>query len=371
MKFTASQVDLSFGLQTVAKAVSAKTTLPILSGILLKADNGRLNLTATDLEIGIECDVAAQVETAGAIVLPARYLTEIVRKVPAATLQVEVDPRNYTAVIRWDRSQYTIHGFSPEQYPFLPTATNVPSYKLNQNTLRTMIRQTAFAVSHDETRPILTGAQLALADGQCHLVATDGVRIAYRRSPLTEWTEAHEKSSLVLPGRTLNELSRLLASNDEDTLTLSVTPTQAFFDLGDVRLVSRLLEGQYPDVLRLVPQTYSTSIKLSAQQLHDACERASLIARDGSGAVKLGIADERVAITSSTPEVGQVYEEVAATIEGDALEIGLNPRFLMEGLRALETDDLLFEFSGNRTPSRMKPRERDDFLYVVLPIVIW
>ncbi len=371
MKFTASQVDLSFGLQTVTKAVSAKTTLPILSGILLKAENGRLNLTATDLEIGIECDVAAQVETAGAIVLPARYLTEIVRKVPAAALQVEVDPRNYTAIIRWGRSQYTIHGFSPEQYPFLPKVTNVPGYKLSQNTLKTMIRQTAFAVSHDETRPILTGAQLAINDGNCHLVATDGVRIAFRRTALKGLPEGHDKSTLVLPGRTLNELSRLLASNDEDTLTLSVTPTQAFFDLGDVRLVSRLLEGQFPDVLRLVPQTYSTSIKLSAQQLHDTCERAALIARDGSGAIKLGIAEDRVTVTSSTPEVGQVYEELAATIQGDPLEIGLNPRLLMEGLRAFETDDLLFEFAGNRSPSRMKPEGGDDFLYVVLPIVVW
>lgn len=371
MKFTASQIDLSFGLQTVAKAVSSKTTLPILSGILLKADGDRLNLTATDLEIGIECDVAAQVETPGAIVLPARYLTEIVRKIPAPIIQVEVDPRNYTATLRWERSQYTIHGFSPEQYPFLPKANRTLGYKLGQNTLRNMIRQTAFAVSHDETRPVLTGAQLSITDGHCHLIATDGVRIAYRQTQLADWADGHENATLVLPGRTLNELFRLLGSTDDQVVTLSVTPTQAFFDLGDVRLVSRLLEGQYPDVLRLVPQSYSTGIQLSAQMLHDACERASLIARDGTGAIKVAIDADHLTITSNTPEVGQVYEELAATISGEPLEIGLNPRFVMDGLRALESDDLLFEFSGNRTPSRMKPAGRDDFLYVVLPIVIW
>lgn len=371
MKFTASQADLSYGLQTVAKAVSTKNTLPILSGILVKGDGNRLNLTATDLEIGIECMVSAQVAEEGSIVLPARYLTEIVRKIPAAAVEVEVDPRNYTAVLRWDRSQYTIHGFSPEQFPFLPRATQDAGYKLPQNVLRNMIRQTAFAVSHDETRPILTGAQMTLRDGHCQLLATDGVRIAYRRTALPESSQGGQSSSLVLPGRTLSELSRLLAANDEDTVGISVTPTQAFFDLGDVRLVSRLLEGQYPDVLRLVPQSYSTSLTLSAQQLHDACERASLIARDGSGAIKLGIDPERVTITSSTPEVGQVYEEVAASVQGDPLEIGLNPRFVMDGLKALDSDQLLFEFSGNRTPSRMKPQDRDDFLYVVLPIVVW
>lgn len=371
MKFTASQADLSYGLQTVAKAVSTKNTLPILSGILVKTDGNRLLLTATDLEIGIECDIKAQVSAEGAVVLPARYLTEIVRKIPASMVDLEVDARNYTATLRWERSQYTIHGFSPEQFPFLPQVDQTEGFKLQQNVLRNMIRQTSFAVSRDETRPILTGAQLTLRDGQCHLLATDGVRIAYRRTDLAEGPAEQEGASLVLPGRTLNELSRLLATNDEDTVTLVATPTQAFFNLGDVRLVSRLLEGQYPDVLRLIPQAYSTSLQLSAQKLHDACERASLIARDGSGAIKLAIGGEHLTITSSTPEVGQVYEEIAATMEGEPLEIGLNPRFVMEGLRALDSDALLFEFSGNRTPSRMKPPDRDDFLYVVLPIVVW
>ncbi|MCL5045792.1 MAG: DNA polymerase III subunit beta [Actinobacteria bacterium] len=371
MQFRASQSDLSLGLQTAAKAVSSKNTLPILSGILLKADRSRLNLTATDLELGIECQVPATVEVPGAIVLPAKYFAEIVRRIPSGDIRVSVDPQNFTATIRWERSQYIIHGFSPDQFPFLPQPQEEPVYSVRQEVLRDLIRQTAFAVSHDEARPVLTGVCLTLTGKQVEMVATDGVRIAYRRGDLAGKAEATDSVRLVIPGRAVNELARLLSGNEDDLASVHLTENQVFFDLGELRLVSRLLDGQYPEVLRLIPQDYPTRVRLSIQEFHDACERAALIVRDGSNTIKLGITPEQMTITSSMPEVGQVYEELTAAVEGEGLEIGLNPKFLSDCLRVLDSEEFVFEFTGPKTPSRIKLADSDDFLYLVLPVVLW
>lgn len=369
MLFTVHQSDFAQAVATAAKAVSTRNTLPILSGILLKAEGSTLQLTATDLEIGIEVRIPAQIEQAGQVVLPARYLTEIVRRIPDETVRVEIDPRNFTAVLRWGKSQYTIHGNDAEQFPYLPEPAGPDGYRIDQALLRHLIRQTAFAVAHDESRPILAGAQFRFAPPDLQVIATDGVRIAYRRGKLqTESTEARE---VVIPGRTLNELSRLLGADADAMVTIRLTDSQAFFEMDGLRLVSRLLEGQYPDVLRLIPQNYSTRLQLPTQEFFESCERAALIARDGNNAIKLDIQPDRLVITSSVPEVGQVYEELAATMSGEPLEIGLNPRFLTEGLRVLDAEEFVFEFTGNRTPTKITPLDGDHFFYVVLPIVVW
>lgn len=369
MKFTASQVDLAQGLALAAKAVSSRNTLPILSGILIKSDGDKLRLAATNLEIGIVATIPAQIEEPGEVVLPARYLTEIVRRIPIGSVRVDIDPNNFTAVIRWDKSQYTIHGSSAEQFPYLPESGEDSRIVMEQALLRNMIRQTAFAVSHDETRPVLTGACFNLAPPQVEVVATDGVRIAYRRGQL-ESSSGHQ-AKVVIPGRTLSELSRLLADEDGRKVEISLAQNQVFFDLDGVRLISRLLEGQYPDVLRLIPDQFATSLRLPTQVFLETCERAELIARDGNNAVKLSINPEKLIVTSNTPEIGQVYEEIAAAVDGSPLDIGLNPRFLIEGLRSVDSDELVFQFNGNRAPTRMKPADNDNYLYVVLPIVVW
>ncbi len=369
MKFTASQVDLAQGLALAAKAVSSRNTLPILSGILIKSGEHRLKLAATNLEIGIVASVPAQIEEPGEVVLPARYLTEIVRRLPMGTVQVEVDPNNFTALIRWDKSQYTIHGSSAEQFPYLPESGDDSRLTMEQSQLRTMIRQTAFAVSHDETRPVLTGASFNFAPPQIEVLATDGVRIAYRRGQLESSTGSQAR--VVIPGRTLSELSRLLSDEAGKKVEISLAQNQVFFDLDGVRLISRLIEGQYPEVFRLIPDEFGTSLRLSTQVFLETCERAELITRDGNNALKLSINPEKLVVTSNTPEIGQVYEEVAATVEGSSLDIGLNPRFLIEGLRSIDSEEIIFQFNGNRTPTRMKPAGNDDYLYVVLPIVVW
>lgn len=366
MKFLVAQQDLASGLQVVARAISSKNTLPILGGILINAADGQLTLTATDLEIGIECRVPAKVSLEGSTVLPARHLTDLVRKIPFGDISMEADPRNYRVTILWGRSQYIIHGHSADQFPYLPSTGGASPYSLSQSLLRGILRQTIFAVSHDETRPILTGALFRISGETLEVMATDGVRIAFRRDTIAS---QGSDASIVVPGRSLNELSRLLSGEDKDTVMIYVTQNQVFFDLGNIRVVSRLLEGQYPDVMRLVPQSYPTTASIRNVDFLEACDRASLLAKDG--AIKLALETERIIVTANTPEVGHVYEEVSSSLHGESLEIGFNARYLIEGLRSCDDEEVAFDLVSNKNPARIRPRNHDNFVYIVLPLITY
>lgn len=369
MKFSASQAELALGLSLAAKAVSSRNTLPILSGIMIKTDQNRLRLAATNLEIGIVTSVPAEIQEPGEIVLPARYLTEIVRRIPPGQVRIETDPNSYTAAIRWERSQYSIHGSSAEQFPYLPESGETAKYIMDQALLRNIIRQTAFAVSHDQTRPVLTGAFFIFEPPAVKVITTDGVRICCSQGEVESTSE--DPAKIVIPGRTLAELSRLLSDEPDEKVEISLAQNQVFFNINGVLLISRLLEGQYPDVMRLIPEQFGTSLRLPTRDFLDICERAELIAREGTNAVKLTITSDKLTITSNTPEIGQVYEEIAAAVEGAQLEVGLNPRFLIEGLRSTDAEEVVFQLNSNRTPTRLKPADSENFIYIVLPIVVW
>lgn len=366
MRFVIAQQDLASGLQVVARAISSKNTLPILTGILINAAEDHLTLTATDLEIGIECRVPARVLVPGSTVLPARHLTDLVRKIPFGEITMDLDQKNYTITMRWGRSQYIIHGQSPDQFPYLPSTGTATPYALSHGLLRGILRQTAFAVSHDETRPVLTGALFKIRGEVLEVIATDGVKIAFRRGQIES---TGFDTAVVVPGRTLNELSRLLSGDDKDAVKVFITQNQAFFDLGNIKVVSRLLEGQYPDVMRLVPQNYASTAYVHNVDLLEACDRASLLAKDG--AIKLAVTADTIIVTANTPEVGQVYEEVSSSLEGEPLEIGYNVRYLLEGLRACDDEEIAFNFAGSRSPARIKPRNHENFLYIVLPLITY
>lgn len=366
MKITITQEGLSSALGLVAKAVSTKNTIPVLSGIYLSARDGLLSLRATDMELAIESSVACQVETAGEVVLPARYLTDLVRKIPYGNIELSVDLRNFTATVRWGKSQYVIHGFSAEQFPTLPDTEGASTFVASQVLLKDLLRQTTFAAGHDESKPWLTGVLFKLRENRLNGTATDGVRIAYAEADADN--PGGHSFSIIIPSRSLNELTRLLSGEAADAARIAVTSNQVFFDLGRVRVISRLLEGQYPDVMRLVPQSYPTEITINRSELMDAIERAALIAKDG--AVKIGLNDGRITITSNTPEVGQVYEEVpAGHLVGDPLDIAFNSKFLVDFLKVLEEPEFRFNCSGSRNPVRLQPVSNGHFVYVVLPLI--
>lgn len=272
-----------------------------------------------------------------------------------------------TATLRWQKSQYLIHGFAAEQFPHIPEPDAGSTFTVSQSHLRDVLRQTAFAAAHDETRPYLTGAHLTVRGDELAAVATDSVRIAHSKTQVQN--PAGVLVQAIVPGRSLHELARVLAGDAAAETQVAVAANQIFFDLGHLRVISRLLDGQYPDVLRLIPQHYSTRARVATDLFLEAVERASLLSREG--AIKLGLSPGLLTITANTPEVGQVYEELPIDLSGDPLEIGFNARFLMEGLRALEDQEFSFEFSGSRNPSRISPANGGGFLYVVLPLITY
>lgn len=366
MKISISQESLSSTVGVVGKAVSTKNTIPVLSGIYLSARSNLLTLRATDMELAIESSVPCQVHAEGEIVLPARYLSDLVRKIPFGDIELSVDLRNFTATVRWGKSQYVIHGFSASQFPTLPETEGATTFAISHVHLKDLLRQTTFAAGHDESKPWLTGVLFKLREGKLSGTSTDGVRIAHASADAEN--SGANSFSVIIPSRSLNELTRLLTNEAADVASVSVTSNQVFFDLGKVRVISRLLEGQYPDVMRLVPQSYPTELSINRGDFLDAIERAALLAKDG--AVKIGLSDGRVTITSNAPEVGQVYEELGAgTLVGDSLDIGFNSKFLVDFLKVVEEPEFRFQCSGSRNPARLQPVGNTNFIYVVLPLI--
>lgn len=368
MRFTATQADLAAGLATAARAVSNRNPMPILSGVMLKASDQSVTILATDLSVAIETAIPADVSEPGAVVLPARYFTEIVRRVPAGPVSVSIDQVTHTATLQWDKSRFTVHGQAADHFPPSVLPDREADYRLPQARLRDLIRETVFAVSEDITRPVLTGVNVIFAPPAITLLATDSFRMVRSRGEVQS-LGGEEHGTAVLPARTLQELARLLGDTDAD-VTVYMSDRQVAFDLGHVRLFTRVLDGEFPTeaITRLVESaTATTTARVPLGHIHDACERAALIVRGETDQIKLDVTANEMAILATAAEIGQVYEEIAAAVDGDKLEIYLNPQLVLEGLRSLTTDDIVFEFTGTRTAVRIKKGEGDDFLYAVMP----
>lgn len=369
VRFVVDREALAWALQTTGRAVSSRTTLPVLTGILVETRGDQLILTGTDLDLAIRTRVPAADTQEGSVVLPARYLSEYARRIPFGQITVEVDTGQSQATLRWERSEYIIHGFAADQFPAV-AAGDGDAHKLTlpRALLRRVVQQTAFAVSADETRPTLTGVHVAAGEG-LQAIATDGFRVAIHRDG---FGGAAERLDAIVPGKALNELSRLLGAEDDGEVALSFGGSHIHFDLGDVQLSSRLIEGQYPNVLDLLPQDYPTRLRVDRDALLEAAERASLLSdsRLASRLIVLELNPDRLVITSQDPEVGQAYEELPAELEGEGLRIGLNARYLTDGLRALGAGDVHLEFIDPVKAVRISSVEDESYQYIVFPVRI-
>lgn len=362
MKLKMRQEVLAAALAVVARAVSSKQTIPVLAGVRLQAESGSLVMRATDLSLQIEHRIPVEVEQAGVTVLPARYLTELVKRLPFGDLGLEV-AENEVTTIRAGKSKYTIHGFPAKEFPE-PAADEGVGVTIGQSVLRDVIRKTAFAVGEDQTRPYLMGVHLQISGGKLLALSTDSVRIAHANVGMNGEVPDID---VIVPARSLYEISRLLADNESE-VNIRVNHRAFLVDVGATKVAARLLEGQYPDVMRLLPQKYAGTVRFSKQPFIEACSRAAVIGRNG--AVKLAISQDQIAITAQEAEVGQVYEEIPATAdEGARMELGFRAELLTEGLKMVPTDDVLLELSGQRGPARILPAEENGFLYVVLPLI--
>lgn len=359
----------------VAKAVSSRTTIPILTGIKFSLTNNECILTGSDSDISIQTTIPlkkdekeiVKVVKLGNIVLPSKYLTEIVKKLPDAQVEIEVIDQ-FVTVIRSGNAEFNLNGLNAEEYPRLPQIEEDKVFSISTDLFKSMIRQTSFAVSSQESRPILTGVLWQLEEGELSFVATDSHRLAQRHASVETNTELMFKNT-VIPGKSLNELNRLLDDAD-DMIDIVVTTNQILVKANHILFYSRLLEGTYPDTTRIIPQSSKTDIVVETKLLLQAIERASLLAKDGKHVVKLStIENNRIQISSNTPEVGKVMEQVEVKeISGEDIKISFNAKFMLDALKVIESSQITIGFTGAMSPFVLKPLDNDRTLHLVLPV---
>lgn len=368
MKFSASKDSLSYVVQVVQRAVSTKNPLPVLSGILLKVNEGNLTLTATDLELGIECTVPVTVEEEGGVVLPARYLGDIVRRLPDVKIRVEVNKENNNTCIRYGQSEFNLLGISAGDFPMLPTVDGETTISIKQDLLKNMIRQVGFSVSSDDNRPIFTGVLMEIEKGTIKLVATDTHRLAYRLGNIGE-KETDLVKSVIIPGKTLNELNRIMSGEDDD-LKIAFGDNQVVFEMPGIRFISRLIEGQFPNYKQVIPQGCKSKIKIKTRDLLESTERASLLAKEGSNVVRFSVEKNNMIISSNSPEIGKIEEQIPVETEGEETQIAFNSRYIIDVLKVIDAEEILLELTGSLSPGIIKPADNENYIYLILPIRI-
>lgn len=375
MKFTIQRNSLMAAVQNVMKAISPRAVIPILSGMKIEANEEGITLTGSDSDISIESFIPAEdngkvnVENIqpGSIVLQARYFPEIVRKLPDNTVDFSVD-ENLQIKIVSGKAEFNLVGQSAEEYPNLPRLEPETSFKMPIPLINDMIKQTVFAVSTMETRPILTGVHMKLENNVLTFTATDSHRLAMRKTKIED-TEV-EFHNVVVPGKSLSELSKIL-DDAEEYVEVNVTDNQILFRTKYLSFLSRLLDGNYPETERLIPQDSKTKIRVNTKNLLHTIDRASLLAReDRNNVVRLSTTGNAVVeISSNSPEIGHVHEEIVVeSVEGEELNISFSSRYMIEALRAIEYEEITIDFTGAMRPFILVPTEDDSILQLILPV---
>ena len=361
MKFTISKESLQQAINQVQHVVSTRTTLAILSNVLLRAKDGVLELTTTDLDVGVTCSVAAEVSEEGATTLPARRLATIVRELPADEVDISVDEKNY-ASIRSGPSYFKVVGLTSEEFPALPRFENAREFTLPQQIMRDCLRKTSYAISTDETRYVLNGILFSFKNNTLTMVATDGRRLAMVEQEI-EFPQSHEVD-IIVPTKAVNELARLCG--DQGDVTIRVTANQIGFDLGEGLLISKLIDGNYPNYRQVIPGEAKERIVLEREAFLRAISRVSLLASDKSNSVKFQFIKGQVEIIASSPDIGEARETIAINYKGKDITIAFNPEFTMAPLRNLSGEEITLNLIDEISPGVI--RSGDHFLYVLMPM---
>ncbi len=368
MKLSVMQENLARGLSVVSRAVSTRSTLPVLANVLLKTEDAGLKLTATNLEIGITYWVPGKIETDGATTVPARLLTDLVGSLPAGE-RVDLDLQAGDILnLRSGRFETHIKGIDADEFPAIQTAGERPTTRIAQNVLRRALAETTFAAASDEARPILTGVLARFEGDQLTLAAADNYRIAVRTIPVLD---AVPETSVVIPARALNELARILTDSDDPVdVILAGGRNQVLFHLEGVDLVSRLIDGQFPNYQQVMPQSHTTRAVLDREELLRAVRPAALIAHESANIVKLQIGgDSDTGITvSANAEVGDHVGAVEAAVDGDGTTIAFNARYLADVLTNVDADQFALELNGPLSPGVFKPVGDERYVHVVMPV---
>ncbi len=365
MKLTCNKDTLLQYINIVNKAVSSRTTLPILECILLTANDKGFILTANDLEIGIRtAPIDADIAEMGEIAIEARIFNDIIRRLNGDTVTMETDGNNAVRIVS-GTSKFQIMGQNADDFPELPEVEQENTYSMNQVKLRDMIRQTIFSIAQDDSKPVLTGELLELREGTVNIVSVDGYRISFRKNLLLQ---SSGETEVVVPGKTLGELNKILSQEEEDIVSICLTERHILFDLGTAVMVSRLIEGDFIRYAQSFSDDYKTEVLISRTELIQALERASLVSRDNRKTpVRIEIGANKLDITARS-DMGTAHEEIGAEIDGDGLTIAFNPRYLIEALRSIEDEQVRIHFMASLSPCTLLPVEGDSFKYLILPL---
>ena len=375
MKFEIMRHRLIDGLNDVMKAISSKTTIPILTGIKIEVTEEGLRLTGSDSDITIQTIIKAEengeqiirVIEEGSIVVQARMFNEIVRKLPTNDVEIEVNEQ-YKTHIRSGKSEFLINGFDASEYPLLPEIQDDRQFTMPADLLKSILRETVFAISTSESRPILTGVHWQVKNGELICVATDSHRLARRKTTLEQMPEG--EYSVVIPGKSLTELSKIIGDSSVP-VHIVMTNQQVLFKTSDVSFYSRLIEGTYPDTSRLIPNEFNTNVTIDGKALFQAIDRASLLAREERNNIVrfTSLEGNVVEISSSSAEIGKVEEEIQTKlIEGEELKVSFSAKYMMDALKAVGGQDVMVKFTGSMRPFIINSVHDDAVLQLIVPV---
>ena len=367
MKFICEKEKILKGITSVINGVASKTTMPVLEGILIQTNDNELKLTSYDLEIGIEYILEANVKEQGTTVVNATMFSEIIKRLPAADINISLNENNLLE-IECEGSLYKLATMNPDEFPELPKINVDNSIEIEQTVLKNMIRKTIFAVSTEENRPIFTGCLFEVNEGKLNVVAVDGYRLAIKSNELNNNVNSF---SSVIPGKTLNEVNKII-SDSFDTIKIGISRNQALFEMENCKIVTRLLDGEFLKYSNAIPQNWETRIKVDKKNIEDCFERISLISassieREKKYPVKIHIEVGKVTISCAN-QTGDAKEEISVDTEGKELDIGFNPKFFLDALKAIDDEEVYIEFGTNRSPCIIKPITDGDYIYMILPI---
>ena len=369
MKIVCEKEKLLKGINSVIRAVPTRTTMPILEGILIQTNNNQLKLTSYDLELGIEYNMECNVIEEGNTVVNSVMFSEIIRKLPDTDINIEINENNLL-VIECEGSLYKLATMNPDEFPELPKIVVENSIETDQTILKNMIRKTIFAVSIEENRPIFTGCLFEVVNNSLNVVAIDGFRMGWVSNTLSS---ASSDFKAVIPGKTLNEVNKIILDSF-DSIKIGVSKNQAIFEMENCKIVTRLLDGEFLNYASVIPNNWETRIRVNKNILQNCFERISLISsssieKEKKYPVKISIEVGKVTI-SCTNQTGDAKEEMFTETEGKDLEIGVNPKYFLDALKAIDDEEIYISFGTNISPCVIKPVDETarNYTYMILPI---
>lgn len=362
MKFKASKDNLLEGIHKVQNVVSTKVTLPILSNILIETKDNILKLNATDLDIGISCEIPVDTLEEGAITVPAKRFSDIIKELPFGDISVNAKKNNQID-IEGTNVRFKLIGLPKEEFPKFPEFNSKENVQIEQSVLKEMLRLTSFAVSHEESRYVLNGVLFEIEGNQIRIVATDGRRLAKIEKSLD--TKPPKDISVIIPSKAIQEINRNL--KDEGSVSFVIGQNQVLFNIDGTLVATRIIEGEFPNYNQVIPKPIETRIVMNRLELLSSIRRANLLATPDFQAVKFEVFPDKMVVSKSTPDVGESREEIPVDYKGAEMVVGFNPQFLIDFLKNISDEQIEMELMGVDKPAVMR---MEDYLYLALPMRI-